>query len=324
MASSLPSISIITPSYNQGQFLEAAIQSVLGQEYPDLEYIIIDGGSTDRSLEIILRYQSQLAYWVSEPDSGQSEAINKGLRKANGDLIAWLNSDDLFEARAFERVAACYAETRARQKLLISGAALLFDESGHTCEWIPRKISKGALLNHYRIADTPFSVMPCQPATFFTRGALSAVGGVDDNLHYAMDYDLWLRMLGNQVRIVYCRDILARYRFHAASKSSSSLGRFQEEWEAVSTKARRRSIGMAWSHLSWWILYRPRIRAVCLTPDELECLIGVAERRLGIRNALTEVSKAVLRNPFLLFNRMFLGAIKRFIVFSVGSADRNH
>lgn len=316
-----PKISIVTPSYNQGQFLEETIRSVLLQGYSDIEYIIIDGGSRDHSVTIIEEYQDKIAYWISGRDSGQSEAINKGLRRASGELIGWLNSDDLLESGALHKVAACYLSERKREKVLISGAALLFDEAGRTCKWTPRKISKGALLNQHRIADTPFFVIPCQPATFFTRRAQEEIGWINENLHYAMDYEFWLRMIGKRVKIVYSSDVLARYRFHGDSKSTTAVGLFPEEWKSVSEQARRTSLDMAWSYMSWWTLHWPRIKATCLKTNELESLRVMSERRLGTRKRVAAMARLVLRNPFVLFNRMFLGAVKRLVAQQRRSAN---
>ena len=125
--SELPRISIVTPSYNQGRFIEETIQSVLGQGYPNVEYIIIDGGSTDNTVEIIRKYAKHLTYWVSEPDRGQSHAINKGLARCTGDLFGWINSDDVLMPGALEVVAEAW---RRRPGRIISGATSIFDEHG--------------------------------------------------------------------------------------------------------------------------------------------------------------------------------------------------
>lgn len=144
MASSPPKISVITPSYNQAQFVEATLQSVLDQNYPNLEYIVIDGGSTDGSAEIIERYADQLTYWVSEKDSGQSQAINKGLRRATGDILCWLNSDDTFLPGTLAFVAEQLADGSGTSAIVGDCAVVYLDGR-------PPVVVKGSYSGHHRL-----------------------------------------------------------------------------------------------------------------------------------------------------------------------------
>jgi len=183
---SWPKISIVTPSYNQGQYLEKTFQSVLGQSYPNLEYIIIDGGSTDNSVEIIKKYEKHLAYWVSEKDRGQSHAINKGFAHATGDLFCWLNSDDCYTPGALKTVAEVYRDNPETGAIV--GAGDMVDESGNVLHHIePFDVTVNSL---YRWVDRFF----WQPSCFFSRQAWERCGPLDEDLHFAMDLDLWLKI----------------------------------------------------------------------------------------------------------------------------------
>lgn len=214
-----PKISVVTPSYNQGQFIGATICSVLQQDYPDLEYIIIDGGSTDRSAEIIHKYESQLAYWVSEADRGQSHAINKGFQRATGEIIAWLNSDDMF------RPGALFAAAKAFQQHpgagLIYAYSAICDETG-----TPTKTLAG---KPYSPAEMILgSNCVAQPSAFFRRTLYHQVGGLDENLHFNMDFDLWLRM-GLVSEVVFVDDVWSNFRYYPESKSGRGKLPFEEE-----------------------------------------------------------------------------------------------
>lgn len=220
-----PLVSVVTPSYNQGQFLEETILSVLKQDYPRLEYIIIDGGSTDSSLDTIRKYESRLAYWVSEPDSGQSEAINKGWRRARGEVIAYLNSDDTYEPGAVRAAAGYLAE---HPDLGMSyGECNQVDESGLRVGTLPAQ---------------PFSLDQLvvgnyiwQQTVFLRRSVLDTVGWLDENLHYAMDYDLWLRIA---LRFPAGRiaQPLANFRGHPGSKSFSNPKAFLADFLLIIDK----------------------------------------------------------------------------------------
>lgn len=181
-----PKISIVTPSYNQGQFLEKTIRSVLLQNYPNLEYIIIDGGSTDCSIDVIKKYYHHLAYWVSEPDTGQSNAINKGFARATGELYGWLNSDDYYMPNSLYHIALAY-EVNPNAGALI-GVSQYVTENGKP-EFI-KPTYEVNVSSLYKWLDLYF----IQPSCFFTKIAWDDCGSLDEKLHIAMDLDLWFRI----------------------------------------------------------------------------------------------------------------------------------
>ncbi len=182
-----PRISIVTPSYNQGDYIEATIRSVLLQGYPNLEYFVMDGGSTDKSVEIIRRYEPWLTDWVSEPDGGQSQAINKGLARGSGEIYAWLNSDDLLLPNALRHVAEAYqAQPDAAAW---AGACHLIRPDGRIIKTVtPRGLDRDSM------ADWFYGGFFFQPSCFFAANAWQEVNGLDESLHYAMDFDLGLRL----------------------------------------------------------------------------------------------------------------------------------
>lgn len=179
-------ISIVTPSYNQGKFLEKTILSVLEQGYPNLEYIIIDGGSTDESVEIIRKYADRLTYWVSEPDRGQSHAINKGFERATGEIFGWLNSDDWYHPGALQAVADAFAANPEAGAVV--GAGNYVDETGSVIDLnVPKGISLDSIYSWF---DEYF----WQPSCFFTHEAWMQCGPLNEGLEYAMDLDLWIKL----------------------------------------------------------------------------------------------------------------------------------
>ncbi|MGA2585575.1 MAG: glycosyltransferase family 2 protein [Candidatus Aminicenantales bacterium] len=208
-----PRISIVTPSYNQGQFLEETIGSVLDQGYQNLEYIVIDGGSTDNSVDIIKRYAGRLAYWVSEKDRGQSHALNKGFSRATGDILAWINSDDLFIPGSLQTVARAWQQNKGR---VIAGDVIWFyDDSRKETIWVSKGLTFENLIKYWT-GDCVYQ----QPGTFFPLRLCKEVGGIDESLNYAMDYDLFCRLF-RQTSAVYVNEPLARFRYHAHSKSAT-------------------------------------------------------------------------------------------------------
>ncbi len=218
-------ISIITPSYNQGQFLEETIKSVLDQNYPDLEFIIVDGGSTDNSVEIIRKYEKHLAWWVSEKDSGQSDAINKALRRATGEVINWINSDDMHTPGSLQHVADLFRKTNA---LCVCGPITMFRDEK---KWsYPSAYEKDESLKSVFGRDS-FN----QPGTFFHRDAIAKMGLPDQRLHFVMDKEWFLRflLLFGTDRIAVTDKSLAFYRFHDSAKTVALAKRFFDEYAAL-------------------------------------------------------------------------------------------
>jgi len=182
-----PRITIVTPSFNQGRFIEAAIRSVLLQNYSDLEYIIIDGGSSDNSVAIIEKYQHQITYWVSEPDRGQAHAINKGFSRATGDIIAWLNCDDTYLPNALQHIAVAYKNNP--EAALFYGSCQFTDTDRNPFDFIDSakiRFSAAAILSG---EDTP-----AQPSVFIGRAAYEEAGLFNEELYYSMDWEYWLRL----------------------------------------------------------------------------------------------------------------------------------
>jgi Glycosyl transferase family 2 len=210
-------ISIVTPSYNQGQFLEETIRSVLLQGYPELEYIIIDGGSQDQSVEIISKYAPWLKCWVSEPDEGQCHAINKGLACASGELFNFINSDDLLTPGVLQLVASSFGDSDA-----VAGWCQNFTQEGNAELGRNRGLSAGALIA-YR--DVEYH----QPAIWLRTRQVEQCGGLCKKFHYHFDLDLFVRYLALFPKVTYCPRVLARFRLHETSKTVSQTHQFNLE-----------------------------------------------------------------------------------------------
>jgi glycosyltransferase involved in cell wall biosynthesis len=211
-------VSIITPSYNQARYLEQTIRSVLEQDYPRIEYIIIDGASTDGSVDIIKKYQSRLAYWVSEKDSGQAEAINKGLTRATGNILAWLNSDDFYLPGAIS--AAVKAFEAHPEAGLVYADTLAVDESGEVIHF-PRYAQ-------WTLEDLLTFHILGQPAVFMRRDVLLKAGLLDPSFHFLLDHHLWIRMAA-LAPMVYLPERWAAGRFHESAKNVAQAAKFGEE-----------------------------------------------------------------------------------------------
>jgi glycosyltransferase involved in cell wall biosynthesis len=203
---------VVTPSFNQARFLERTIESVLGQDYPHIEYIVVDGGSTDASPEIIRKYSSRLAWWVSEPDGGQTDAINKGFAQAHGEIFAWLNSDDTWLPGAAEAAVAAFS--RHPDFGLIYGAANYIDEQDHVIGRFP-----SAQTDTRRLRQGYVHIP--QQAAFFRGDLWRMLGPLDPSFYFAMDYDLWTRIAA-QAPLKYIPEVWANFRIHGAAKTIAS------------------------------------------------------------------------------------------------------
>jgi glycosyltransferase involved in cell wall biosynthesis len=213
-----PRISIVTPSFNQAAFLPETLASVFGQGYPNLEYIVMDGGSTDGSVGLIEAMADRLAYWVSEADDGQSAAINHGFRRATGDILGWLNSDDAYLPGALALAARTLDPQKAQ--ILHGDTVYLSEETGRT------KVSRVADIVTRLELDWTSTIV--QPSSFMTRRAWELVGELDESLHYAMDWDWFLRAKRAGVEFVMRPQPLSVYRLHAAQKTTPSAARTKE------------------------------------------------------------------------------------------------
>ena len=250
---SLPRISIVTPSFNQGRFIDATIQSVLTQAYPNLEYIIIDGGSTDRSVDIIKLHAKDLAYWLSEKDAGAADAIAKGFRRATGDILAYLNSDDLYLPGTLHAVAAAFGAGRSD---VVYGNAYWIDTDD-------RRTGERR--------QTPFAPMGYlyggfdlqQPAVFWTKQAYEKCGGIDPSYLFTFDTEMFVRFVNQGSRFTHINRFFAEFRIHPRSKSSTEADRCNNELERLRTTHLPfpyRSARASWTRAraraqrAWWYL----------------------------------------------------------------------
>jgi glycosyltransferase involved in cell wall biosynthesis len=212
-----PRISIITPSFNQGGFIEEAILSVLSQEYPDLEYLIMDGGSSDATLDVLKKYSGKVT-WCSEPDQGQTEAINKGLRRASGSIVGYLNADDVLLPGALNKISQIF--TADPQTWWVTGKCQIVDEENNEIRK-PITLYKNTLLRWHSFSLLLMTNYISQPATFWRREALEAMGYLDESLRYVMDYEYWLRLYSRR-RPVFVPEYLAAFKIHRNSKTTST------------------------------------------------------------------------------------------------------
>jgi glycosyltransferase involved in cell wall biosynthesis len=218
-----PLVSIVTPSYNQQRFLENTILSVLDQDYPHLEYIVVDGGSTDGSVEVIQKYQDRLSDWISEPDQGQTDAINKGFSLSQGEIMAWINSDDLYAPGAISAAVNFLQENP--QVGMVYGDTDLIDENGRIVgRFNARPTSYGRLMRG--------GVYIPQPAAFWRRDLWESVGPLDSGFYFAMDYDLWVKF-SKVTKIQYHPELWASFRIHSGGKTTVSDDRCWPEMREV-------------------------------------------------------------------------------------------
>jgi len=211
-------VSIITPSYNQAAFLEQTMKSVLDQDYANIEYLVADGGSTDGSVDIIKRYAKRLAWWVSEKDKGQADAINKGFARAKGEFIAWVNSDDYYEPGA---ISAAVAALQANPDVgLVFGDVRVVDRDG--------RILNNLHYGDWTLADLMTFHIIGQPAVFMRRSVLEKAGYLDLKYHFMLDHQLWLRM-GIQAGIKYVPQLWAGAHYHEDCKNLSQAAEFGKD-----------------------------------------------------------------------------------------------
>ncbi len=260
----LPKISIVTPSYNQAAFLERTILSVLDQNYPNLEYIIIDGGSTDNSIEIIKKYESQLACWVSEKDFGQSNAINKGLFMATGDWVAWQNSDDTYQPGIFFELALAAQQNRSAS-LIIGNMNLIDIDDAIINNLIYVKPSYHSILAEGMVLTNQ--------AAFWRRSLHQKIGFLNEDMHFGFDYEWFLRVL-NSSKAAHVNRVWGNLRLHNDTKTANFQTSFNSEY-ALIRKGRESTI-----FIKRYYQLR-RLFLLLLQGDWLYALRGISRRLSG-------------------------------------------
>ncbi len=284
-----PKISVVTPSFNQGQFIEETIRSVLMQGYPNLEFIIIDGASTDGTLEVLHRYEPWLAYWVSEPDRGQSHAVNKGIQRATGEIIHWLNSDDLLLPGSLTLVAQKFHQNPGVN--LVVGQARIINERGEVTGEL-----RSAFTNWEKAATNPRNAIR-QVSSFFSRTLFDELGFLDETLHIAMDTELLIRFTRVHEPLILS-DHLTAFRVQPGAKTASQLLKGYEETDRVRPSvlpsphlktAYRHNSARNWLSLAETIEASRTIRWKCLI-------------------------KAMTQSPAIMLTKNSLSSIKRTII----------
>jgi len=220
-----PLVTVVTPSYNQGQFIEATIQSVLNQTYTNIQYIIVDGGSIDNTMDVVRKYEDKIDIIIHEKDDGQTDAINKGFRLAEGELVGWINSDDILYNDCVERIVALYKEN-PNAAIFYSSFNDRIDAKSKLIETYQRIIpDKNYLLNrNYCII---------QQASFYRNDILKKINYLDKSIHYCMDLDLWLRLLDHGSIYSYNEKPLAGFRMWEATKTSTGRHLFMRETREI-------------------------------------------------------------------------------------------
>lgn len=270
---SSPTISIVTPSFNQMRFLEQTVRSVLSQSYGNIEYVVIDGGSVDGSVEVLKRYSSEITYWVSEPDRGPADACNKGFQHTSGDILGYLNSDDVLLPYAVEAVIRVF---RAKPDAdIVYGDAFIIDEENR----VLRKMFSPSFFNLYLYALGGFSI--AQQATFWRRGPFEAVGGFNVRNKTCWDAELWVDMALQGAKLQHFSQFLAGFRHHPASISMS--GRWVSEYYKDRTRLFQKVFGRpptVWDRCFLGLI--SRAVGKLLPPGKLFSRFGVAGMKIEL------------------------------------------
>lgn len=295
MSLPFPKISIVTASYNQGRFIEETIQSVLNQNYPNLEYIIIDGGSTDHSVDVIKKHQQHFKYWVSEKDRGQANAINKGLQLCTGEIFNWLNSDDYLEPGALHKIAAAFADEQVQ---MVAGKVRNFSIT-------EEEIIANKQLSAKGLMCWEPGVKFIQPGVWIRRELIDKCGGIDEQFHFAFDWDLYIRYLYCFPNVKELADLLVHFRLHENSKTQTLREQFIIEERKIIEKI-------------YTLETFPQIKDVCLYKIQktnwTTFLSELSQSNMPLFKKTLAVFKAMPNYSKVSYTRQTAGALKAFVV----------
>lgn len=323
----LPKISIITPSFNQGHFIEETIDSILSQGYENLEYIIMDGGSTDNTVEVIKKYEKHITHWESVKDDGQSHAINKGFKMATGDVINWINSDDYYEPSTLKTVSDAFQHPETN---VFCGRSRVFG--------VPKPYISNGTDIYNSLEKTIAWARIDQPETFFRKSVIDSIGLLEPQLHYCMDKELWLRylFLFGMKGIVASDKLLVHFRIHGDSKTNNFQERFRQETDLIYNSLFLNKINetdLAYfkdlktlnlskiyeenSELNWAKMYSyyflQKFLVAYAQDDRSECknVIPYIQKDLLEANDLVEFEKVITRSKYLpVFLKQLLNKVK--------------
>lgn len=297
MSKKFPFISIVTPSLNQAAYIEENIKSVLNQNYPNFEHIIIDGGSTDETIDILKKYGHLI--WASEKDRGQSEAINKGFRKAKGEIIGWLNSDDCYESNAFFTIVQ--ELNTAENKYVVFGDCYLIDEKGNRIRYLKGQLPHPKDWLKYWKKDYRIP----SASVFFYKDILRKVGYLDENIHYVMDDDFCLR-INEHYRFHYIKKPLGSMRVHGRTKTASRGEMFEREWFGILKKN--------WVNLSLINRYTYLFNALSFRSNVIRASAYANIEVLSTKEFRKKILFSIIISPQNIFKRKFISALTRAIL----------
>lgn len=290
-----PRISVVVPTLNQGAFIRETLQSILDQQYPELELIVVDGGSGDDTVDVIREFEDNIAWWVSEPDQGQADAIQKGLDRASGEIFNWINSDDYLAPGALMKVANTIGDND-----ILAGTTVNFSDSLESFVY-SRNIDAWSLIADGLGTKSTWH----QPALWLRADKLRAIGGIDTSMHYRFDLDLYVRYLSQYPRVAYTDTVLAYFRIHPESKTSTSQTAFRREHYQVIEKLRGESLAVVGSekidrllrHMRW----KDRITEIVRDSN--------GHRFLAVRRLVSEA----MEQPWRIMNRYTRRYLRRLL-----------
>jgi glycosyltransferase involved in cell wall biosynthesis len=290
-----PKLTVVTPSYNQGQFIEETIRSIIGQRYPNLEFIVMDGGSTDQTVSVLEYYDEFITHWESEPDEGQTHAINKGIRKASGDWIAYLNSDDIYYPGALEAVGKAANQTEDRW---VAGHTQVYGEDGNY------NVKKATNEHIDSISKwLTYGVHVPQHSSFVHRSVFDEYGLFNDQYQYAFDLEFYMRLASKGLKITIIDQILAGFRIHGDSKTQTSRIPFLNEQIAM-LEAYRDGMSDQEYHSSKEQLFE-------MMADNLIYDVALKYKSMPYREAMDQLTRALTLVPDKFLSRHFWGAVKK-------------